>query len=258
MPVREYDEKTCENKGKGPGIWSFNGVLPSDEESLIRHDRLIKLDPILVSVHGEKPNPMDETPLEAIVHIILTQNTTDKNSDRTFANLMNRFANWEDLACADDTDVADAIRLGGLADIKAARIKRVLEIIKETTGAYSLDFVVDMCPDDAMVYLMKMPGVGPKSAACSLLFSSNIPTFPVDTHVHRVSNRLGLVHTSGLEKTQLAMAPVVPAELTYQLHVNLVHHGRFICRARNPKCDKCPLTGECKYFAEATEEKVEG
>ncbi len=104
MPVREYDEKTCENKGKGPGIWSFNGVLPSDEESLIRHDRLIKLDPILVSVHGEKPNPMDETPLEAIVHIILTQNTTDKNSDRTFANLMNRFATWEDLACADDTD----------------------------------------------------------------------------------------------------------------------------------------------------------
>ena len=124
MKKVDFELQNDKTKKNAPGIWSFNGVIPENEESIVRHERLIKLDPVLVSMHGEKLNPMGETPLEAIVHIILTQNTTDKNSDRTFANLMNRFKTWEDLAQASDQEVADSIRLGGLADIKASRIKK--------------------------------------------------------------------------------------------------------------------------------------
>ena len=230
-----------------PGVWSYNGVLPKGEDSHAFFEKLIELDEELLLMHGNKVNPLDETLLEAIIHIILTQNTSDVNSDRTFVSLMQRFPTWEGMRTADVLDIADAIKMGGISSIKSKRIIEVLNVIKDRSSDYDLSFVEAMECDDAMEYLMSMPGVGPKSAACALLFSLGRPTFPVDTHVHRVANRLGLVKTKDLSATQRRIAPYVPQENTYQLHVNMVHHGRKICKAIRPRCGDCSLSYDCMY-----------
>jgi len=183
------------------------------------------------------------------VMTILSQNTSDTNSLRAFANLKRDYGNYDSLLLAPTEEVADCIREGGLANIKALRIQEVLLSIKRDRGAMDIGFLEGMDKDEAMGYLLDLPGVGPKTASIVLLFAFGMPFMPVDTHVFRVSRRLGLVPENlSPEKAQKALERIVPPECYHSFHLNLIRHGRQICRARGPKHEECALKECCDCF----------
>ncbi len=195
------------------------------------------------------PHQDERDPVDLLIMTILSQNTSDTNSLRAFAHLKNAFCDYEEILAASDEAVANAIRAGGLAEIKARRIKEALFRIKQDAGAISLAFLVDMEKDRAMAYLRSLPGVGPKTASVVLLFAFSMPFLPVDTHVYRVSRRLGLLALDiRLEKAQPILERIVPEEKYLSLHLNLITHGRLICRARGPKHVECALCSCCDYY----------
>ncbi|MBD3192218.1 MAG: endonuclease III [Candidatus Heimdallarchaeota archaeon] len=200
--------------------------------------------------YGEKEWERWRSPLGELIRTILSQNTTDTNSLRNYADLKDNYSTWEELLAADVEEIAEVIKSGGLANSKAKKIKRSLTAIKKREGSLSLEFLKDLEPGKADDYLQSLYGVGPKTAACVLLFSFNFPIMPVDTHVHRVSNRLGLVTTKTPSQTQQALTPIVPAEDIYSFHLNLIEHGRKICKATNPQCEQCFLNDLCDYYSE--------
>ena len=193
---------------------------------------------------------MDEIdPLDLLVRTILSQNTSDTNSLRAFANLKRAYGDYESLLSARAEEVADCIREGGLAEIKARRIQEVLRRIKSDRGTMDIRFLGEMDKDAAMQYLLNLPGVGPKTASIVLLFAFGMPFMPVDTHVHRVSRRLGLVpEGASAEKAQKALESIVPPECYHSFHLNLISHGRQICRARGPRHEECVLRECCQCF----------
>ena len=178
---------------------------------------------------------------------VLSQATSDVNSDRAFSGLKQRFGSWQEVLDAPEPDVAAAIRPGGIAQVKARRIKEILAEIERREGRLDLRGLARL-PDDAVVdYLCSLPGVGPKTAACVLLFSMNRPAFPVDTHVERVTKRLGLVEPKlGAVTVHALLEPAVPEELRYEFHVQLIRHGRTICKPRLPSCSACVLFDLCE------------
>ncbi|HXG41278.1 MAG TPA: endonuclease III [Dehalococcoidia bacterium] len=187
-------------------------------------------------------------PLTELVLTILSQNTSDANSGRAFMRLRARFPTWESLLSADPADIEEAIRIGGLSQVKAVRIKALLGEVVAQRGSLDLSFLREMPPDRARAWLEALPGVGPKTAACVLLFSLGLPALPVDTHVHRVALRLGLVPPrTPPAKAQALLEEWVPPELHYQFHVLLIRHGRRLCRAQRPLCPRCPLLDACPY-----------
>ena len=188
-------------------------------------------------------------PVDELVFTVLSQNTADVNTERTFAALKARFSDWESARDAPAEQIEEAIALGGLAHTKAPRIKRILEAISEHTGAPDLAVLDGMSDEEAQAYLTGLPGVGPKTAACVLLFSLQRPVMPVDTHVHRLARRLGVIGDKVTAEqahpllTELAGAG--DAAQVYAVHVDLVRHGRRVCHARRPACGECPLVGIC-------------
>ena len=195
------------------------------------------------------PQQDEIDPVDLLVMTILSQNTSDTNSLRAFALLKSAFGDYEVLLAASDDAVADRIRHGGLAEIKARRIKDALVKIKQDAGTISLSFLADLGKDEAMAYLLSLPGVGPKTASVVLLFAFGMPFLPVDTHVYRVSRRLGLVAEDVKpEKAQPILERLVPAEKYLSLHLNLIKHGRLICRARGAKHEECALRNCCDYY----------
>ncbi|MGZ6226387.1 MAG: endonuclease III domain-containing protein, partial [Syntrophales bacterium] len=166
-------------------------------------------------------------PVDLLVMTILSQNTSDTNSLRAFGNLQKAFADYEFLLSASTEDMAESIRAGGLAEIKARRIRETLLKIKQDRGAIDLSFLGDMGKDAAMQYLLALPGVGPKTASVVLLFAFKFPFLPVDTHVYRVSRRLGLIPENVKpEKAQTVLEKMVPVEKYLSIHLNLIRHGR--------------------------------
>jgi endonuclease-3 len=216
-------------------------------DSVDIRQRVRRVDAALAGMYGPRVLRPRGDALGTLVHTILTQNTSDANSDRTFAALRAAYPDWEALARAPAGDIAKVIRTGGLADIKANRLKQVLETVRSCAGRLDLGFLSELSDEEAFDYLTSLPGVGPKTAACVLLFALGRPVFPVDTHVHRVANRVGLVHTSGPAKTQEVLAPLVPPEIVYQFHMNMVTHGRRTCRAGKPRCEACSLAPGCEW-----------
>ncbi|MCX6674312.1 MAG: endonuclease III [Methanothrix sp.] len=195
------------------------------------------------------PYPDERNPVDLLVMTILSQNTSDTNSLRAFAHLKSAFCDYEETLAAPVEAVADSIRPGGLAEIKARRIKEALSRIKQDAGAISLSFLADMEKDEAMAYLLSLPGVGPKTASVVLLFAFSMPFLPVDTHVYRVSRRLGLLSEDVRpEKAQPILERIVPVEKYHSLHLNLITHGRLICRTRGPKHEECALRNCCGYY----------
>ena len=186
--------------------------------------------------------------LAMLVEVILSQATSDVNSRRTYENLKNRFADWETVLAADEGAVADAIRLGGLANQKARVIKNLLRQIKEARGKLSLKFVEKMTDEDARDFLQSFSGIGPKTVACTLLFALHKEVFPLDTHIFRVLKRMGILPAKISDtKAHLLLDELVPTGKFYSLHVNLIRLGRQICRPREPLCDRCPLIEYCDY-----------
>jgi endonuclease-3 len=184
--------------------------------------------------------------LDELVLTVLSQHTSDANSGRAFASLKARFASWEEVVHAPAIVVADAIRAGGIANIKAQRIQAILAEIEEREGGFETKRIERLSDAAADAYFRSLPGVGPKTAACVLAFSMRRPAFPVDTHVHRVSVRLGLIgRRATAEQAQEALASRIPAELRYEFHVQLVRHGRTVCKPRRPRCTDCALIDLC-------------
>jgi endonuclease-3 len=203
----------------------------------------------LVETYGEPRRQDPMPPLDQLVSTILSQNTNDVNRDRAYKRLRQRFPSWDQVRDAPVEEVVEAIRPGGLANQKAPRIQKALRRITAERGELSLDFLGDIPLEQAREWLMSLDGVGPKTAAIILLFSLGRPAFPVDTHVHRVSQRLGLVgERVSAEKAHQLLEVRLPSEWYYAFHLNLVQHGRQVCQARSPKCDVCVLDDLCDYY----------
>ncbi|MDQ4025324.1 MAG: endonuclease III, partial [Actinomycetota bacterium] len=185
-------------------------------------------------------------PVDELVMTVLSQHTSDVNTARAFASLKERFGSWEEAASAPVRAVEDAIRSGGLAAQKAPRIQAILEEIEAREGNIDLVRLRELSDDEVEEYLCSLPGVGPKTAACVLVFSLGRDAFPIDTHVHRVTTRLGWVSAAASAgAAHRTLKGAVPPELRYELHVQLVTHGRTICRARLPLCSDCVLFDLC-------------
>lgn len=206
-----------------------------------------KVDRRLLRCYGEREwSPQFENLLDGLVHTILSQNTSDVNSHRAFRALKEAFPAWEDAAGADVEEIEEAIRLGGISHVKAERIKFVLETVYRDCGSYSLECLKDMESEQAQRYLLEMPGVGRKTVAVLLLFQLGYPYFPVDTHIFRVSKRLGIIPSrANPERAHDVMDAVVQDDIKFRLHINLIEHGRLVCKSRKPNCPACCLNDIC-------------
>ena len=210
--------------------------------------RAIAIHNKLIEAFGE---PTWRTPLPAIdelVSTILSQNTNDINRDRGFNALRAKFPMWEAVRDANAQDVVEAIRPAGLANQKGPRIQQVLRAISEERGTLNLDFLASLPVDEARAWLTKFNGVGPKTAAIVLCFSLNMPAFPVDTHIYRVSGRTGLrPEKMTVEQAHPYLESIFPPETYYAAHLNLIRLGREVCGARKPNCPQCPIIKLCEY-----------
>ncbi len=190
------------------------------------------------------------SPLDQLISTILSQNTNDTNRDRAFTALRASFPTWEAARDAPAQAVIDAIRPAGLANQKGPRIQNVLREITAQRGNLSLDFLAELPEAAVRDWLMSFKGVGPKTAAIVLQFALNKPAFPVDTHIYRVTGRLGLRPLKmNVEKAHVHLARLFPPETYYAAHINLIRLGRQICVARQPHCPDCPLQDLCDYYA---------
>jgi len=201
---------------------------------------------LLREEYGELRWRSRSEPMSELVRTILSQNTSDTNSGHAFAHLVVRFPTWESLLGTDPPAIADAIRVGGLARVKAPRIKAIVEEVWARLGSFDLSFLAEMPLEEAKTWLRSLPGVGPKTAACVLLFALGRPALPVDTHVYRVAKRLGLVPPRGgaAEAHELLEGMLAPDEV-YPFHMSLIKHGRRICKAQRPLCARCVLAPDC-------------
>ena len=204
---------------------------------------------ILGEIYGPLQWQQTQSAMDELISCILSQSTTDTNRDQAFTALKDRYPTWGEVVDAPTEEVADTIRTAGLANQKAPRIQKVLEIIQEERDTYNIDFLADMSIDEAKRWLTDLPGVGPKTAAIVLCFSFNLPAFPVDTHIHRVGKRIGFFpEKTSADKAHDLMEAIVPPEDYYAFHIYLIRHGRDTCHARKPKCDNCPLIDYCDYY----------
>ncbi len=211
--------------------------------------KYVAIAPILHNFYGEIVWQQGQSPMDELVSCILSQSTTDANRDRGFALLKQAFPTWDEVANASTPDVVDAIRPAGLANQKAPRIQNALRRIFAEQGAYNIDFLADISIEEAKKWLMSIDGVGPKTAAIVMCFAFNRPAFPVDTHIHRVSRRLGfLSDKTSADEAHPIMEAIVPPQAYYAFHLHLIRLGREICTARRAHCEKCPLTAHCHYY----------
>jgi len=211
------------------------------KKTLVVHERLGE-------VYGtpEWHPDLDPDPVGALVNTILSQNTNDRNRDVAYNRLRQRFPTWEAVRDAPVEQIIDAVRPAGLAPTKGPRVQGALRAITERQGEISLEFLRDQPLEEARRWLLALNGVGPKTAAIVLLFSMGRPAFPVDTHVHRVAKRLGLIPGStSREKAHELLEELIPESLYYPLHLNLIRHGRTVCVARTPRCEACVLRDVC-------------
>ena len=194
--------------------------------------------------------PFEEEPRLDVVHevvfTILSQHTSDVNSSRAFRLLMERFGTLEAVAQGNVADIEEAISPGGLARVKAPRIKEVLNLILELNGSLDLSFLREMPLNDAKEWLKQLPGIGPKSAGIILSFSLGMPAMAIDTHIYRVCQRLKLIGPKvNAEKAHDVMEAMVAPEQVFQFHVAFITHGRQVCKAQRPRCAECVIAAAC-------------
>lgn len=219
------------------------------EEAIQPSERIRWVYERLAEQWGIPPWQPDGDALGGLIATILSQHTSDVNSERAYARLRQAFPQWADMRDAPVDAVADAIRVGGLAQVKAERIQGVLRAIGERRdGALDLGYLAALPLDEALANLRALPGVGPKTAACVLLFSLGRPAFPVDTHVWRVTRRFGLIGPKVTpEVAHRELEAQIPAEWRHTLHLDLIQHGRRVCYAQRPACERCVLAKRCEY-----------
>ncbi len=202
----------------------------------------------LEATYGTPRNTRHDDPLDELIGTILSQSTTNVNSDRAFASLKKKFPDWESARRARPASIAAAIKSGGLANVKSVVIKNILNEILARRGNLDLSFLKTAPIDQAREFLTSLKGVGPKTAACVLLFSCQRQVFPMDTHIFRIARRLGLLPDKiSDERAHVLMESLIPQGKYYSLHINLIVHGRRICHPRSPKCEECALIEQCDY-----------
>ena len=201
---------------------------------------------ILDREYGRAPARPSGAPVTELVLTLLSQHTSDHNSGRAMHQLLDRFPSWDAILEATAAEVEDAIRAGGLAPTKSKRLQALLEEVRTRAPDWDLDLLRRMPLPEAKRWLTSLPGVGPKTAACVLLFALGRPALPVDTHVERVAKRLGLVpaRTPADQAHALLEDQLAPSQV-YGFHVDLIQHGRRTCHARGPRCLECPLLPRC-------------
>ncbi len=218
---------------------------------------LMRVYELLIATYGEPRNAPDYDPLGGLIGTILSQHTSDINSERAYQRLVATFPTWEEVRDAPTDEVASAIKSAGLSNIKAPRIQGALLLLTEqqqkqggtqSLSDYLYDELTKRTPEQAWHYLQNMPGVGPKTAACVLMFNLGRAIMPLDTHVFRTSRRLGLIGPKvSVDQAHTIFAKMTPPEWVYPLHVNLIRHGRQVCHAQRPTCGLCPLYKACAY-----------
>lgn len=224
---------------------------PTPTEEQLEHFE--EIERLLDVMYGPRMLRANGDPVSELVGTILSQNTSDVNTSRSFDSLRSQFPTWEEVIEADTGEISDAIKMGGLNKIKAPRIQAALQSIIDRRGSLNLDFLRDMSIEDTQAWLTSQNGIGPKTAACVLLFSLGKPAMPVDTHVARVMTRLGVVpdKTSTLRKERILESLVGDdADRMYAVHVETIQHGRQICKAQRPLCEQCKLSHLCNYYRE--------
>jgi len=203
----------------------------------------------LEAVWGMEAHPLDRSfgsPLDGLVATLLSQNTNDRNSEKAFFEMKRQFPSWEEVVEATGSALVDAIRIAGLAPTKASRIKEILARIKADFGFYGLEPIRGWKPRKVRDYLESLPGIGPKTAGCVLAFELGMPSFPVDTHVARITRRLGwFTSKQAPAEIQAELEERVPAQRQAGGHLNFILHGRNTCHARKPLCSACILAGIC-------------
>lgn len=209
----------------------------------------------LLDAFGARSRAGEAHPTDELVATILSQHTSDTNSHRAFRNLKLKFSTWDGVIAAQESEVIDAIRSAGLANVKGPRIKQTLIAIKDSYGTVDLEFLRSMKLAEVKNLLTALPGVGPKTAACVALFALQMPAFPVDTHVQRIAVRLGLLGPKEPpQRFQELVEQTLPEDALLSFHLNLVRHGREVCRARSPLCSECVLLDLCDFGASNVEE----
>ncbi|MCX5686792.1 MAG: endonuclease III [Candidatus Omnitrophica bacterium] len=203
---------------------------------------------LLNRAYGRPPEFRKSDPVDGLMCTILSQNTNDRNSLAAFAVLKKNFRTWDGLSKVDARTVARLIKRAGLANIKAKRIKEVLGEIKRREGKLSLASLARLDTGDALKYLKSLKGVGPKTAACVLLFSFGRPVMPVDTHIFRVTKRLGIIDKDlNIEEAHGVLSAIIPKHLIYGFHLGIIEHGRKTCKAQGPRCGSCILYRLCRF-----------
>lgn len=197
-------------------------------------------------------------PLTELIFTVLSQHTSDSNRDKAFANLRTLYPTWEQVREAPIKSIESAIQTAGLGRIKSARIQSLLRTITTRFGKLSLDFLKDLPTGKAHEILVSLDGVGPKTAACVLLFSMQRPVFPVDTHIFRVSKRLGLIPQKvNVDQAHQILQSMVPDNLMYPFHINVIQHGRKVCKAGRPLCEMCSIRDQCNYYKQYRNPNIE-
>lgn len=216
--------------------------------------KIKKLNSLLVKLYGIPNRPsIPPDPLDILIGTILSQNTNDKNSYRAYKNLKSKYPSWDELEKLRPSEIEKIIRVAGLGNQKSNTIKNVLSYLtkrklrNKTTGSISLNYLKEMKDDEVLTELVQFDGVGLKTASCVLLFSLRRNSCPVDTHVNRTLNRIGLVNSSNPEKTFSIINPELPEGVGHQFHTNLIRLGREICKPTNPICSICPVINECTF-----------
>lgn len=211
-------------------------------------DKISLVHQALLRCHGIPALKKYPRVLDALIETVLSQNTSDINSHRAFLSLKKKYPSWSSATSARPQSIEKAIKSGGLAGIKSRRILKLLKLIAEEQGRVSLEHLKKLSPGQAYRKLLAYDGVGPKTAACTLLFGAGMPVFPVDTHVYRVCQRLGCVLVKeNAENFQERIGPFIPPEQVFNLHINLIGHGRQVCHPRRPGCRDCCLRIYCDY-----------
>ena len=224
---------------------------------MVKQGRIKQILDLLAEEYGKREWRLDPDPLSVLVQTILSQNTSDQNSHRAFASLTTSFTDWEKVTSASISQIADTIRFGGLAEVKARYIKQTLQEIKHRRGELKLDFLKRLPLEQARAWLMQLPGVGLKTASCVLLFSLGMPALPVDTHVSRLARRLGLIDNKiSIDRAHELLESIVPQRDVYTFHVLLIEHGRKVCKAQRPLCHQCVLQKICPYYKELNKGKI--
>lgn len=227
--------------------------LTPDQEQIQKAQSVYQ---ILFRYYGQPTWHHPLTPLDELMSTILSQNTNDKNRDIAFQNLIKTFPSWEQVRDAPQEEVINAIRSAGLANQKGTRMQSILRQVTEECGNLDLCFLADLTSEEARMWLLRFKGVGPKTASIVMQFSLNHPAFPVDTHIYRVSGRLGLrPQKLNVEKTHELMEKLFSLDQYSTAHLNIIRLGREICHARKPLCPKCPLQNHCSYFRNLSSEK---